>query len=431
MVDLVLTGARVVTPDGIVEGGLAIDAERVVAIGAEPELPAGSESIGLDGAVVLPGLVDPHVHLGVGGSADEAKLLEDMTTETAAAAIGGVTTIVTDHENANGPGWITTLLRHEGETLLARAKREAAARSPIDFRFTANPSRDEHLDELPELVEQGVTSFKMFPSYVGADADEFGIETVEYAYIFRALERIAASERDDRPTQGMVHCEEPTICSALKSRFQQEGRDGLEWWTRSRPAICEAMQLRPRRDGSRNGRARVCPACLVRRGRPDDRPSAAARRPHDRRDLPPVSARRGRLGLGGTRKVNPPLRGGSDAADLWTAIDDGVITAVGSDNCRYPLSQKQGQSIWEAIPGISEIGATLPLLLTEGVRRQRLDWTTLARLTAEAPARRLRHVPSQGGARAGLRRGPRRRRPRSALGAGRGRAAVGSGLVDP
>jgi dihydropyrimidinase len=397
VVDLVLTDARVVTPDGIVQGGLAIEAGIIVAVGAERELPVGSESIGLDGAVVLPGLIDPHVHLGVGGTADEAKLLEDMATETAAAAIGGVTTIVTDHENANGPCWITTLLRHDGETLLARAKREAAARSPIDFRFTANPSRDEHLDEVPKLVDEGVTSFKMFPSYVGVDADEFGIETVEYGYIFRALERISASERDDRPTQGMVHCEEPTICGALKSRFQREGRDGLEWWTRSRPSICEAMQIFDLGMMALETGARAyVPHVSSGEGA---RAIAHLRQSGVRivgETCPQYLLDEVDWGLGALGKVNPPLRGGSDATDLWTAIDDGAVTAVGSDNCRYPLSQKQGKSIWEAIPGISEIGATLPLLITEGVRGRRLDWTALAGLTAEAPARAFGMFPRKG-----------------------------------
>jgi dihydroorotase-like cyclic amidohydrolase len=397
MADLVLKGGRVVTPEGVVSGGLAIENGVIVNIGPDRSLPAGSHTIDLAGRVVLPGLIDPHVHLGVGGSADIPKLLSDMEKETSAAALGGITTIVTDHENASGPSWVTTLLDEDGETLLDRAKRECAARSPIDFRFTANPDKDEHLDEIPALVEQGVTSFKMFPSYVGDEADAFGISTVEYEFIFRAFERIAAAESEDRPTQGMVHCEEPTICGMLKQRYRDEGRTGLEWWTRARPAACEAMQIFD-----------IGMIALETRGR--------AYIPHVSSDegahtIEYLRTRGVRIvgetcphyllsdipwSLGAWGKLNPPLRGPQDASGLWDAIDRGVIDVMGSDNCRYALAEKEEHDLWEAIPGISEIGATLPLLLTEGIATGRLDWTALARITAERAARSFGMYPRKG-----------------------------------
>src|ERR1700730_4870045 len=106
-VGLVLKGGVVVTPSGIVHGGLAIEDGVIVAIGADRALPSGDEEIDLCGRVALPGSIDPHVHLGVGGSADDAKFLDDLKTETVAAAIGGITTIVSDHENAHGARWVT------------------------------------------------------------------------------------------------------------------------------------------------------------------------------------------------------------------------------------------------------------------------------------------------------------------------------------
>jgi dihydroorotase-like cyclic amidohydrolase len=204
--DLVLKRGRVVTPGGTISGGLAIEGGVIVAI-------------------------------------------EDMTTETVPAAIGGVTTIVTDHENANCDSWVTTRIERGGEPLLARAKRELEARSPIDVRFTANPCTDADLDEIASLVSSGVSSFKMFPSYIGEEAAEFGITTVEYAFIFRAFERIAAAERPDRPTQGMVHCEEPTIGAMLKERYRLEGHESLECprgrTSRQRPCRCRLRRDSP------------------------------------------------------------------------------------------------------------------------------------------------------------------------------------------
>lgn len=396
-VDLVLRGGHVVTPGGVLKGGLAIDEGVIVAIGTDRALPAALEVIDLAGRIALPGMIDPHVHLGVGGSADDAKFLDDLTTETEAAALGGVTAIVSDHENANGPGWVTTRIWREGETLLDRAKREGERRSLIDFRFTANPSTDEGLDEIPELAEAGVTSFKMFPSYVGEEAAEFGIRTVELAFIYRAFERIAQAETRDRPTQGMVHCEEPTICGMLKERYRAQGRDALEWWSRARPAICEAMQIFDVGMISLETGARVYIPHIA---------SAEGGR-----TVEYLQSRGARIvgetcahyllsnipwDLGALAKVNPPFHSSDDALWMWDAIRRGTIELVGSDNCRYSLAEKESRTLWDAIPGFSEIGATLPILLTEGIASHRIGWVDLARIGAENAARRFGMYPRKG-----------------------------------
>ncbi|MCU1529846.1 MAG: amidohydrolase family protein [Frondihabitans sp.] len=397
MADLRLVGGRVVTPDGIVEGGLAIDDGVIVAIGPTAALPSATETVDLGGDVALPGMIDPHVHLGVGGTADDAKFLEDMTTETTAAAIGGVTTIVTDHENAGGPSWVTTLLRRHGTTLLDLAKRELGGRSPIDVRFTANPCTDEHLREIATLVDEGVTSFKMFPSYVGEEAAEFGITTVDYAYIFQAFEQIAAAERPDAPAQGMVHCEEPTICGMLRDRYRAMGHESLQWWTRARPAGCEAMQIFDvgmiaKETGAR---AYIPHVSSEEGGRTIEylhsRGARVVAETCAHYLIPDVP-----WGIGALAKINPPLRDPGDVEWMWSALGRGSIEIVGSDNCRYCLAEKRAKSMWDAIPGVSEIGATLAILLTEGVAKGRLSWEELARVAAENAARRFGMYPKKG-----------------------------------
>lgn len=396
-VDLVLKGGRVVTPGGVIHGGLAIDAGVIVAIGADKVLPSGREEISLGMKVALPGMIDPHVHLGTGGSADDRKFLEDMRTETETAALGGVTTIVTDHENRNGPSWITTRLTRNEETLLDRAKQEGEARSPVDFRFTANPDTNEDLEEIPDLVSQGVSSFKMFPSYIGEKAAEFGIRTVGYDFIFQAFERIAAAETLEQPAQGMVHCEEPTICAMLEERYRGEGYDDLKWWSRARPAGCEAMQIFDVGMIAKETGARVyIPHVSSEEGgrtieylqSRDVRIVGETCIQYLLSDIP--------WGLGSLAKVNPPLRSTEDASWMMTALRRGSIEIVGSDNCRYSLAEKRAKTMWDAIPGISEIGATLPLLLTEGVAAGRLTWEELARVGASNAARRFGLYPRKG-----------------------------------
>src|SRR3954453_12837424 len=85
--DLALVGGRVVTPGGIVEGGVAVRDGRIVAVGGRDALPEGRRTIDLRGGVLMPGVIDPECHLG-----GHRLLADDMESETRAAAATGVTT---------------------------------------------------------------------------------------------------------------------------------------------------------------------------------------------------------------------------------------------------------------------------------------------------------------------------------------------------
>ena len=364
MAGLVLKNGFVVTPAGVVPGGIASEDGVITVVAASGSLPKGDPEIDVHGSFILPGVIDPHVHLGTGG--------------------------------AHGVSWVTTKLSRDGVSLLQLAKEAIPSRSPIDVRYTANPCTDDHLDEISNLVEQSVTSFKMFPSYGGAAAEEFGITTVDMSFIFRALEIIVELDEAWRPTQGMVHCEEPGICDVLKARYRVES-ETLEWWTKSRPAICEAIQIFDvgmiaKETGARVYIPHVSSEEGIRtleylRSRGADVVGETC--PHYL--VPDYPWHVGALG-----KVNPPVRDNANVEYLWHGILSGVLDVIGSDNCRISLAEKRAKSMWDAIPGFSEIAETLPLLLSHGIAAGRIDWPTLAHLTAESPARRFAMYPRKG-----------------------------------
>ena len=89
MADLVLKNAKMVTPFGVREGGIAIENEKIVAIGTDNSLPPAPEVIDCRGMVMLPGVFDPHVHLG-----GRTPYEENIVTETTSAAAGGVTSFL-------------------------------------------------------------------------------------------------------------------------------------------------------------------------------------------------------------------------------------------------------------------------------------------------------------------------------------------------
>ena len=107
MHDLVLRGGLVVTPYGELLGGVAIDGERITVVGADPELGDGHQVVDLDGKVVLPGLIDPHVHFGIGDEDTDDSMREDFRHDSRDCLIGGVTTICTTTliEGSSGACW--------------------------------------------------------------------------------------------------------------------------------------------------------------------------------------------------------------------------------------------------------------------------------------------------------------------------------------
>jgi len=87
LADLVLYNAKIYTSEGIVEAGLAVDEGRIVKIAKETNLPQASTRLNIRGQTVLPGLIDPHVHL----RDQQLAYKEDFFSGTAAAAAGGIT----------------------------------------------------------------------------------------------------------------------------------------------------------------------------------------------------------------------------------------------------------------------------------------------------------------------------------------------------
>jgi dihydropyrimidinase len=397
MASLSVINGLMVTQAGVLEGGVWCEEGRIGLIGEARKLPQAETVLDARGRFVLPGLVDPHVHLGTGGSADEAKFLNDLATETQAAAAGGVTTIVTDHENAHGDSLITTRIRRDGRSLLEHAKELIESRSPVDVRYTANPSTPDHLQEIPALVEASVTSFKMFPSYVGAEAEEFGITTVGMDFIYEAMEVIGSVDTPWRPTQGMVHCEEPSICGLLKSRLRAANPGSLQSWAAARPAVCEAMQIMDVGLIAKEASARIYIPHVS-----SDEGVAAISYLKNRgvrivgETCPHYLAERFPWNAESFGKVNPPVRGGRDREALWAALSNGQLEAIGSDNCRYTIEEKSGKNLWDAIPGFAEIALSLPLLLTDGIAAQKMSWPALVRTMAEHPARSFGMYPTKG-----------------------------------
>ena len=378
--DLVVMNARLVTPAGLVEGGFAVRDGRFSAIGDDAVLPPADARIDARGRLVLPGLVDPHVHLG-GAFPYE----QNCVTECVSAAAGGVTTLI---QYRRSP----TSFLETFETDLATARRTMA----LDTAFHFIISSLAQADEIPEYARRwGVRSFKL---YMGgyAPGNPIGLVAVDDGVIYAAMERI----RELGPyAYCMVHAENQGLYLLLTDREKHGGRSDLGAYVASRPPFVEEEAVeRAVRLAELQGCALYVVHTTV--GAAVDMAVAARLRgarivietcPH----YLALTADDERLASQGPAigKVSPPLRDRAEQERLWAGIAGGHVDTIGSDH--VPIL-KTGATVWEERPGFAGLATMLPVLLTVGMHRGRLSPVRLAELTAANPARLFGLWPRKG-----------------------------------
>ncbi|MDO8485547.1 MAG: dihydroorotase family protein [Candidatus Limnocylindrales bacterium] len=176
-VDVTIRSRRIWTPDGWRDGAVVVADGKIVSVCDPGDEPPAARRVDATDRVVIPGLIDTHVHLRDPGFTDK----EDFTTGTRAAAAGGVTTVL-DMPNVNPPTSDVGRLRAH----LANAK----AKSIVDFGHNAAATIPENI---AALAEAGATAFKVFMmSDVGRDYPHMpGIAVDDHATLFRICEEVA------------------------------------------------------------------------------------------------------------------------------------------------------------------------------------------------------------------------------------------------
>ncbi len=374
--DLVVRNARIVRHDGETRGGLAVKDGLIVAVGSDEALPEGTREIDAKEKVMLPGIIDPHCHLGV-----KYPYAEDMRTETAVAASGGVTTVILYIRNLK-PSYIP---------FYEERKTAGEQNSLIDFGFHFGIQREEHIAEIPEVVAKtGVRSFKC---YFGYEPDNpIGIVPATDGWVYaamRILSKIPGAVIN-------VHCENTQIATWMKNEMKATGRQDLGAYTESRPAFCEVETIRRMIFlAERTG----CPLHLV----------------HTSVGMGPVLAAeaKGRglditvetcphyltrtcydADLDMTAKISPPLRDKEEQEGLWRGIMNGSVYSLGTDH--VPFFPKKGEDLWAELPGVVSFPWELPLMLHFGVHQRGVSLSRLVQLNSYHPARRFGLWPKKG-----------------------------------
>lgn len=377
---ILFKGGRVVSSSGTVAADVRVEEKKIIEVGEN--LPLNGENIiDVEGKLLFPGFIDGHTHfdLHVAGTVTA----DDFYTGTKAAVKGGTTTIV------------DFATQYPGETLMEglenwHKKADGKCSCDYGFHMSVTDWKPEISRELLRMMEEGVTSFKLYMTY---DTQ------VDDKTIYEILKRL----KEIGGIAG-VHCENSGVIAALQEEAVRAGKMGVASHPRTRPAEAEAeavqrllrlaqiaqapvlvvhltceeglKEILAARERGQQVYAETCPQYLLMN--------------KELYELP---------GFEGAKYViAPPLRSREDEDALWKALKEGQIQIISTDHCSFTTKQKElGLEDFRKIPGgMPGVETRGILLYSEGVGKGRITEGQMCRLLAENPAKLFGMYPRKG-----------------------------------
>jgi dihydropyrimidinase len=378
MLDLAIVGATVVTPSGVAPADVGVIADRIASIAPPGTLASAHRTIDARGMLLIPGAVDPHTHLDA--EMFSTRTIDDFESGTAAAAAGGVTTIIDYAFQARGGSLADAIDKWSAK---------AQGRAIIDYGFHVallDPS-PEAIAEIPRVVERGVTSIKIFMMQ--------GFES-------RARDFIRAFKvAGESGALLAIHAEDEHLIGFCTERLLAAGEDDVAHFAASRPPLSEAAAVRRALAMTEVSGAPAYFVHLssreaideVRRARARGRIVLAETRPiylylTEERFLEPNGAKY--VGY-------PPLRSAEHRDAIWTALADGTVDVVATDHCSWSLERKtSADRFTRIVPGMSNLETLVPMLYSEGVAKGRISISRWIDLTATNAAKIFGMYPRKG-----------------------------------
>lgn len=386
--DVNVVGGIIITAEGSFEGTVGIQGQTITYIGPECGQPAASRTINASGCLVMPGMVDAHVHVRAPSFAHR----EDFESATAAAAAGGVTTVV-EMPISDPPA-------SDVETLRTRI-RNAAEHARVDFCFYGGAGAD-NLDAIPALAAAGVIGFKTFlmPSPEGREREFRGLCAPDETSLEQVLRAVGA--------EGLfvaVHAEDLETIAHETEAVQLSGAKGLDAFSLSRPPRAEWIAVeRVIRAQKRTGsKVLIChvstPEAVdrIRKAKAEGLKIYAETCPHYL-----LLSQEGVCAQGPFARVKPPMRPEALRERLFQQFHDGLIDILSSDHAPYRLDEKEKglENIWLAPDGIPALELSLPLMLEKALLDE-LTYGQIVKHFSENPARLLGIYPRKGALRVG------------------------------
>ena len=369
MYDLVIQQGGIVTPDGVVQADVGVVGEQVAAIGAGLN---GDRVIDARGCYVIPGGVDPHVHLqlALGGRVSA----DSFATGTIAAACGGTTTVI---------DFADPMPEESLAQALAARRAEADGHVAIDYGLhmtipTWHANHASALAEIPALIAAGCSTFKLYQAYERMMLDDVAL--------LRVCQAVGAAGG-----RVVLHSETGPLLDELRAQALAMEHVTPIWHERTRPARLEATAIHR---AAEIAHLAQCPLHIFHVGCAEGvaEIGAAQARGVDisAETCPQYLLLTAEEQLGGARGelyvCAPPLRGQADQAVLWGALADGTLSMVSTDHCPWSAAEKQ-QPNFALIPGgVPSIEARMSLVFSNGVLQGHLTLAQWVERCCTAPA---------------------------------------------
>jgi dihydropyrimidinase len=380
---ILIRNGTLVTSECSFPADVRIEGERIVEVGRSLSGTEESLVINATGLLVLPGGVDPHVHLSRRPSLPpEACEGDDFLSGSQAAAGGGVTTVGEIASPEDDEGVLDTIDRVEAEVF---------SKSMVDvFVHPVLGSATRKLEQISKLPYRGQPSLKIFLMDPTLAEDP--------ASLRRAVQHAAEAK-----VAVLFHCEAHSELSAAREALRQQGKTSLRYLPESRPVSAEVRATEQainlcRTTGATGHIVHISCAqalALCSEARAQGLPLHTETRPEFL--LLTTACHRGEDAK--LHVMIPPLREDADREALWRGLGDRSLDLVATDDAAFwPKAQKLAapDSFEELRMGLSGLELFRPLLFSEGVRKGRISAERFVEITATAAAQIFGLYPRKG-----------------------------------
>jgi dihydropyrimidinase len=380
MPSTVIRGGTVVTHDLTFPADVLVEGGRIAAIG--PSLQ-GEETLDATGCLVMPGGIDPHTHLEMPFMGTYSS--DDFESGTRAALAGGTTMVVDFVLPGQGQGLLDGLQMWHNKS--------GRANCDYSFHMAVTWWGEAVWDEMPRVIDQGITTFKHFMAYKGAlmvNDDE----------MFASFTRLA-----DLGATALVHAENGDVVAELQRKLMAAGNTGPEAHAYSRPPAVE---------GEATNRAIMIadlagvPLYVVHVSCEESHEAIRRARQQGKRvwgepliqhlTLDESEYRHPDWDHAARRVMSPPFRDRRHQDSLWAGLQSGSLSVVATDHCAFTTEQKRsGVGDFTRIPnGTGGLEDRMPMLWTHGVRTGRLTPNEFVAVTSTNIAKILGCYPRKG-----------------------------------
>jgi len=385
--DTVITDSHVVLPQGMIDKNIIIDEGKIV--GLTNDIPSCDHKINGNGLISVPGPIDTHVHYGVYSPINEA-----AKTESHAAAIGGITTMM------------RMLRLGDSFSNSLQSQIDAASQNHyVDYAIHASVFTKQQINEMNLCVDKGITSFKIYMNLGG----EVGHVYMDMPPNSTQLSPAQVDVTDEIVEQTvktaaslgcpvLVHAEDYESCGCGIKTAKEKKQDGLSAWSESRSPEFEAKAIKT---VSKFGRDYDCVIYFVHIGS-----EKALEQIQEEKKLgtkiyvetcPHYLTLSYEKQDGYLAKVMPPIRTENDRKAVWKALSGNQIDTIGTDHVANQLKLKlDGDDVWGALAGFPGIGTVLPILLNDGVNQNKITLEQFVHFTSTNAAKIFGMYPKKG-----------------------------------